>query len=144
MSATNAVETALLNLIFKGTTWANMADNAAASPITSFYISLHTADPADTGDQTTSETAYTGYSRIAVTRDGTGWTVSGNAATNAAEIAFGICTASPGSNLTHAGLGTASTGAGRLFLSNPLDSAIAMQVGTVPIFSIGELEFTCD
>lgn len=144
MSATNAVETALLELIFKGTTWANVADNAASSPLTSFYISLHTANPADTGDQTTSETAYTGYARVQVTRDGTGWTVTNNAAVNAAQITFGQCTASPGSDLTYVGLGTASSGAGRLLLSNPLDSAVTMQAGTVPIFSAGELEFTAD
>lgn len=144
MSATNAVETAILELIFKATTWNGFAENDTTSPNTTYYISLHTASPADTGDQTTSEAAYTGYARIAVTRDGTGWTVSGNAATNAAEIAFGQCTASPGGAITHVGLGTAVSGAGSLILYNPLDNPVTMQVGTVPIFSTGELEFTCD
>lgn len=144
MSATNAVETAILELIFKGTTWNGFAENDSTSPNTSFWISLHTANPGDTGDQTTSETAYTGYARIEVARNGSGWTVSGNAATNAAEIAFGQCTASPGSNLTYVGLGTSASGAGSLILYNPLDNAVSMQVGTVPIFSTGELEFTCD
>lgn len=144
MSATNSVETAILNLIFKGTTWANMADNAASSPYTSFYISLHTASPGETGDQTSNETAYTGYSRVQVTRDGTGWTVSGNAATNGADVTFGQCSASPGAAITHVGLGSASSGAGVLLLSNALDSSVTMQVGTVPIFATGDLEFTCD
>lgn len=144
MSATNAVETAILNLIFKGTTWASMAQNAASAPYTAFYISLHTGDPGDAGDQTSSEAAYVGYARISVTRDGTGWTVSGNAAVNAAEIAFGKATASPGADLTFVGLGTAASGAGSLLLSNPLSDSVMMQVGTVPIFSAGELEFTCD
>ncbi len=144
MSATNAVETAILQLIFNATTWNGFAENDTTSPNSSYYISLHTANPADTGDQTTSETAYTGYVRIEVNRNGSGWTVSGDAATNAAEIAFGQCTASPGSNITHVGLGTSVSGAGSLILYNPLDNAVAMQVGTVPIFSIGELEFTCD
>jgi len=144
MSATNAVETALLELIFKGTTWASMAQNASSSPYTAYYISLHTAAPGETGDQTSSETAYTGYARVSVTRDGTGWTVSGNTATNAAEIAFAVCTASPGSAITHVGLGTASSGTGVLLLSNALDTSVTMQVGTVPIFSAGDLDFTCD
>lgn len=144
MSATNAVETAILELIFKATTWNGFAENDTTSPNTSYYVSLHTANPGEAGDQTTSETAYTGYARIAITRDGTGWTVSGNAATNAAQVTFGLCTASPGSNISYVGLGTLVSGAGSLLLSNPLDNAIAMQVGTVPIFSIGELEFTCD
>ena len=68
MSATNTVETAILNLIFAAQAWANVADNAASSPITTFYISLHTADPGETGSQTTSETAYTGYARVAIDR----------------------------------------------------------------------------
>jgi len=49
MSATNSTETALLNLIFKGTTWASVAQNASSSPYTSFYISLHTSDPGEAG-----------------------------------------------------------------------------------------------
>ena len=35
----------LLKLIFNAVAWANMADNAAASPLTNLYLSLHTADP---------------------------------------------------------------------------------------------------
>jgi hypothetical protein len=143
MSATNTTETAVLNLIFKGTTWANMADNAASSPATSFYISLHTADPGETGDQSTNESAYTGYARVAVTRDGTGWTVSGNSASNGAQITFGQCTASP-ANITHVGLGLSSSGTGTLLLSNALSSTLTMAAGVTPIFSTGQLAFTCD
>ena len=143
MSATNTTETAVLNLIFKGTTWTNIADNAASSPATSFYISLHTADPGETGDQSTSESAYTGYARVAVTRDGTGWTVSGGSASNTAQITFGQCTASP-VNITHVGLGLASSSTGTLLLSNALSSTLTMAAGVTPIFSAGQLVFTCD
>lgn len=71
MSMTNAAETALLTLIFNNTDWANVGDagglqNSATAG--SFYISLHTADPGETGSQTTSETAYTNYARVAVAR----------------------------------------------------------------------------
>lgn len=143
MSATNTTETAVLNLLFKGTTWTSLADNTVTSPATSFYISLHTADPGETGSQTTSEAAYTGYARIAVTRDGTGWTVSGNSATNTAQITFGQCTASP-ADITHVGLGLGSSGAGTLLLSNALSSTLTMAAGVTPIFSAGQLAFTCD
>lgn len=143
MSATNAFETDLLELIFNGTAITSLADNAASSPYTSYYISLHTADPGEAGSQNTSETGYTGYARIAVTRDTDGWTVSGDTATNAAEISFGQCSASPGSNLTHVGIGTSSSGTGTLLLSAALSSSITMQVGTTPIFSAGELDITC-
>lgn len=144
MSATNTVETALLNLIFTGTTWANFADNAASSPVTDFYISLHTSDPGEAGDQTTGETAYTGYARVAISRDGTDWTVSGNSASNAATITFGKCTAAPGAAITHVGLGTASSGAGSLILSNPLSSSLTMAAGVTPLFEAGGCAFTCD
>lgn len=144
MSATNGTETAILSLIFTATAWADIAQNDGSSPATSFYISLHTASPGEAGDQTTNETAYTGYARVAVTRDATGWTVTGNSVTNDAEIAFAQCSASPGSAITHVGLGTASSGAGTLLLFNPLDSSVTMSAGTVPIFSATELEFTCD
>lgn len=144
MSATNTVETALLNLIFKGTTWANMADNAASSPNTAFYISLHTADPGEAGTQATSEAAYTGYARISINRNGTDWTVSGGTASNASTLTFGKCTASPGAAITHVGLGTASSGTGALYLSNALGSSLTMAAGVTPLFEAAGLEFTCD
>ncbi len=144
MSASNATETAILSLIFTATAWADIAENDATSPQTSFWISLHTANPGDAGDQTTSEAGYTGYARIEIARSAAGWTVTGGSVVNDADVTFGQCTAAPGSDLTYVGLGKASTGAGTLLLSNPLDNPIAMQVGTVPVFSAGELEFTCD
>ena len=143
MSATNATETALLALIFNATTFTGIAEDDSGTPYTQFYISLHTADPGEAGSQNTSETAYTGYARIAVIRDNTGWTVSGDTATNAADIEFGLCTASPGSSLTHVGIGTDVSGAGTLLLSASLSSSVVMQVGTTPIFSAGELDITC-
>ena len=76
MSLTNAAETALLNLVFVNTDWANIGDTAGLQNSTtagSFYISLHTADPGETGTQTTSEATYTSYARVAVARSGAGW-----------------------------------------------------------------------
>ena len=143
MSATNTLEDALLNLILLGTTFEGIAQNDGSSPVTQFYISLHTADPGDAGSQNTSETAYTGYARVAVTRDGTGWSVSSGTASNDADIEFGLCTASPGSPLTHVGIGTEASGAGTLYLTGALNSSIIMQVGATPIFSVGELDITC-
>lgn len=76
----------LLKLIFNGTAIANLADNAASSPYTNLYLSLHTADPTSAGNQTSSETSYTNYARVAVTRNTGGWTVSTNQVSNAAVI----------------------------------------------------------
>lgn len=103
----------LLKLIFQAIALANIADNAAASPLTSLYISLHTADPGRAGSQTTSEANYTGYARIPLVRTSSGWTVTGNSVSPVAAINFGACTA--GSNaITHWAVGTAASGAGKI------------------------------
>lgn len=132
MSKSNTFENDFLKLIFNATPIANIADNAATSPLTNLYVSLHTADPGEAGDQSTSETAYTGYARVAVARNSGGWTVTGNSVSPVANIDFGECTALPGSDITYIGVGTASSGAGKLLWSGALASAIAMATTVVP------------
>lgn len=144
MSATNSLETSLLGLIFTATGITSIADNTATSPATNLYISLHTSNPGEAGGQDTGETTYTGYTRLAVARSASGWTVTGGSVTNDADVTFPQCTASPGSAITHVGIGLASTGAGTLLLTAALDDSVTMAVGTVPIFSAGLLEITCD
>lgn len=146
MSATNAAETALLNLIFANSAWANIGDASGLQPSATagnLYVSLHTADPGETGNQTTSEANYTGYARVAVARSGAGWTVSGNNASNAAAVAFGACTAGS-STVTHFGIGTADTGNGNLLFSGQLTAQLAVSAGITPSFAIGELDVTAD
>lgn len=147
MSATNAFETALLQLYFNNTDHANVGDaaglqNSAAAGL--FYISLHTADPGEAGTQTTSETAYTGYARVAVARSGAGWTVSGNNASNAALVAFANCTAAPGAAVTYFGIGSDASGVGNLFLRGALSASYQPAVGNAPQFAIGELDVNLD
>ena len=143
MSATNAVEAAILGLIFNATTWDGFAENDSTSPNTSFWISLHTADPGEAGNQETSEAAYTGYARLEVTRNSSGFTVSGNTASNTSTITFGKATAGT-ETITHVGLGTAETGTGSLLISNALSSSLSITAGVTPLFEAGGLEFTCD
>lgn len=71
-------ENDLLKLIFNGTPIAGLADNATVSPLTNLYMALHTADPTDAGGQSSSEATYTGYTRVAIERSGSGWTVTAN------------------------------------------------------------------
>jgi hypothetical protein len=125
-------ENDLLKLIFNATAIANMADNAASSPLTNLQVSMHTADPTDSGNQTSSEAAYTGYARVAVARTTGGWTVTGNSVSPVANIDFGECTASCGSNLTHWCVGTAASSTGKLLYCGALSTAITMTVGTIP------------
>lgn len=146
MSATNAAETSILQLIFNNTAWANIGNAGGLQPSTvagSFYVSLHTADPGETGTQTTSEATYTSYARVAVARSGAGWTVSGNSATNAATITFPAATG--GSNtITHFGIGTDLSGAGNLIFKGALTSSLAVSSGITPSFSASNLTVTAD
>ncbi len=94
MSKSNAAETAILELLFNNTDFANIGDagglqNSATAG--SFYVALHTADPGEAGNATTNEAAYTNYARVAVARTAGGWTVSGNSVTNTAQITFPQC-----------------------------------------------------
>lgn len=126
MSKTNNFENSLLLLVFNNTDIALIGDaaglqNSAAAG--SLYVSLHTAEPGEAGDQTTNETAYSGYLRVAVARSGAGWTVSGNQVSNAAAIAFALCGIT-GATITHFGIGTDSAGAGLLLYSGPLGTVV--------------------
>lgn len=119
----NTFELDSLKLILNATAIANIADNAATSPLTNLFVALHTADPGEAGDQTTNEATYTGYARVAVPRSGSGFTASANPAVNAATITFPACTA--GSSLvTHWSIGVASSGASKILYFGPCAAAI--------------------
>lgn len=143
MSKGNTFENDFVKLIFNGTAIANIADNAATSPLTNLYVSLHTADVGETGDQTTSEATYTSYARVAVARTSGGWTVSANAVSNAAAITFPACTG--GTNtITHFAVGTAASGTGKVLYKGALSSSLAVSNGITPEFAIGDLDITED
>jgi hypothetical protein len=131
MSKGNTFENDLLKLIFNATAIANIADNAAASPLTNLYVSLHTDDPGEAGDQTTNECAYTSYARVAVARSGAGWTVTNNSVSPAAEISFPAATGGT-ETATHWGVGTASSGAGKLLYSGTVSPNISISSGVTP------------
>lgn len=116
MSKSNTYENDILKLIFNATAIANLADNAASAPVTNLYVSLHTADPGEGGDQTTNEVTYTSYARVAVARTSGGWTVTGNSVSPVAAITFPAGTGGSGV-VTHFAVGTASSGAGKLLYS---------------------------
>lgn len=144
MSATNAFENALALLIFNNTNIANIGDATGlrgSSTAGSLYISLHTGDPGEAGDQTTSEATYTDYARVAVARSGSGFTVASDTVSNAAAVAFPPCTG--GTNtISHFGIGTASSGAGVLLLKGSLSANLAVSNGITPQFAIGQLTAT--
>ncbi len=146
MSMSNAAEAALLDLLFLNTDWANVGDagglqNSATAG--SLYIALHTADPGEAGDQTTSEISYTGYARVAVARSGSGWSRSGSTMSNVATVQFGECTAGSGT-ATYFSIGTASSGTGQIILSGALTASRSISAGITPLFNAGALTATVD
>jgi hypothetical protein len=145
MSKSNAFETNFLNHIFKNLAIPNIGDATglpASATAGNLYIGLHTADPGEAGDQSTSEATYTGYARVAVVR-GAGFTVSGNQVVNAAATTFGACTA--GSNtITHFSIGTSASGVGNLLFSGALSASLAVSTGITPEIPASSMTTTED
>ena len=134
MSKSNSLENGLLELIFKNTNFANVGDATGlrgSSTAGSLYVSLHTADPGETGDQTTSEATYTSYARVAVARSGSGFTVTANSVSPAGAVGFPAGTGGSGT-VTHFGIGTASSGAGVLLYSGTVTPNIVTGNGITP------------
>jgi hypothetical protein len=131
MSKSNAFENDLLELIFNATAIPNLADNAASSPLTNLYVSLHTADPGEAGNQSTSEATYTSYARVAVARTSGGWTVTNNSVSPVANIDFPAATGGS-ETITYFGVGSASSGTGVLYYSGSVSPTIAVSSGVTP------------
>lgn len=131
MSFGNTFENDLMELIFNATAISNIADNAGTSPLTNLWISLHTANPGETGTQTTSEAAYTSYARQSVARSGAGWTVTANSVSPAADIDFPEATGGT-ETITHIAIGTDETGTGKIIAYGALSSSISVSTGTIP------------
>ncbi len=146
MSMSNAAETAFLQHYFTNTAHADIGDASGLQPsgtAGSLYVALHTADPGEAGDQTTSEISYTGYARVAVARTSGGFTVAGNAVSNTATVQFGECTAGSGT-ASYFSIGLASSGAGQILFSGQLSAPRAISSGITPLFNAGALSGTVD
>ncbi len=134
MPMTNELIDGLLDLLMKNTAFANIGDAGGLQPSATagnLYLSLHTADPGPTGNQSTSEVSYTTYARVAVARSGAGWTRVGNVFSPTATINFPPDTAGT-ATATHGGIGTASSGTGHLLWSGPITPNISIAPGITP------------
>lgn len=142
MPKSTAASNAIIDLIYSAITWANVAVNATASPLTAIFIALHTAPPTAGGSgQNESETAYTNYARQSTARS-TGWgAATGGQTANTAQVNFPQCGAT-GATLTHVSTGRASSGAGGVFHYGALNSPLAVANGITPQFAIGALTVT--
>lgn len=146
MSATNVLENGLLSLLFENANYANVGDATGlrgSSTAGVFYISLHTANPNETGSQNTTEAGYTSYARVSVARSTAGWTVASGVVDNDSAINFPAATGLSESE-THFGIGSDSTGAGNLFIWGALTAPLAVSTGITPSFAAGALDVSLD
>ena len=139
MSKTNTWENDLLLLMFNNTNSSLHGDATGLRGSTtagSYYVSLHTADPGEASDQTTSEIAYTSYARVAVARSSGGFTVSTNTVAFAAAVTFPAGTGGSGT-ATHFGIGCSSSGTGKLLYKGALSPTVVCGNGVTPQINAG-------
>ena len=134
MSFSNTLENELLLLILNNSNIANIGDATGLRGSTSagvFYLSLHTASPSETGNQSSNETSYGSYARVSVARSAAGWTITGNSASPTANVDFAEATSGT-ATITHVGLGTDASGTGKLVLYGSLSPSISVTTGVIP------------
>lgn len=137
MTKGDTFENGLQLLIFQATDLALIADNATTGPLTNLYLSLHTADPTDSGNQGTDESAYTSYARVAVARTNTGFVVAAGVASLNANADFPAAT-DTGPDITHFGVGDlAAATSGRLLYSGTVTPNINIANGVTPRLTTG-------
>ena len=147
MSKSNSFENSLLQLLFNNVDIANIGDAAGlqnSATAGSLYLALHTADPGEAGNQTTSECAYGSYDRVAVARTAGGWTVSGATAVNTALAQFPECT-SGSETITYVSIGAEDyPNAGMILYSGALTASRSVSTGIQPQFAATALTVTED
>ncbi len=137
MAIGGTTETAILSLIFNATAWANYADNAASTPQTNIACALHTADPGTSGTQSTSEAAYTSYTRVNVARTSGGWTISGTGPASASPVSNISFPAGTGGSGTVTNFSTGKTGGGAtaILWSGTVTPNITSGSGITPVLT---------
>jgi predicted methyltransferase len=143
MSKSDTFENDLLLLLFNNTNIANVGDATGVRGSTdagSLYLALHTADPGEAGNQTTSECNYTSYARVAVARSGSGFTVTGNSVVLAANADFANPTNATNlpQTATHFSIGAASTSTGKVLYKGAITPNIVIaNTGVTPRLTTG-------
>lgn len=140
-------ETALLNLIFNNTAITGIGDAGGLLPSSAsgnFYIALYVdgTEPSDSASGT--ESTYGGYTRVAVARQASGWTVSSGACSNTAAITFPQCTGGSETVGAFAICKAGTTGVDDQIYWGTLTSPLAVSSGITPEFAIGDLDITED
>lgn len=128
MSFSNTTETHVLNYLLTST---------SVTRPTAWYLALFTSNPAEDASGTEVSTTGTAYARQSAT-----FSVSGNTASNSAEIEFPTATASFGT-VTHAAVFDASTG-GNMIAYAALSTSKAIDTGDVMRVPASDFDITLD
>lgn len=137
-------ENDLCKLIFNAVAIGNIADNAAAAPLTNLWVGLHTADPGDTGTQGTNAASYAAYTRISVARSTAGWAVTGNSVSPVGNIDFPQNTSTSTATFTHASIGvTSASTASKILAYGTISPNINLSQNVIPRLTTAS-SFTLD
>lgn len=134
MSASNYLEDKVLDYVFSGA--------AFSSPAT-VYISLHTADPVETG---TNEVSGNAYARVAVTNNATNWPAAstpGGVKANGIAINWPTPTPAGWGTVTHFGIWDAAT-TGNFLVGGALGTSKTINAGDTVSAAISALTITMD
>lgn len=119
-----------LAILYTATAWANIADNASASPLTSIYVTLHSAALTPSSTQATSEATFTNAARVATARDtsGTGWAVPASGVTSNNGLIQGPVCGVTGQTQTYVSTGEAPSGATDIYHYGALNDSLAVSL----------------
>lgn len=145
MSKSNATENDFIKFVFNNVAMPNYG--------ASLQLNFHTADPGESGIDTTNEPTPVNYVAQTVSRDGTGWVIcdsdgtpnaNGSCAKNAAQVTFPeIESGFAGTETwTHGSVSVVATG--QILYSGALTQAIIVSALTTPIFPAGTVLFRED
>jgi hypothetical protein len=142
MPKSTAACNAILALIYNATAWANVADNAASSPLTNIAMALATASYSASSTLASNEATYTNYGRVNVARTTSGWSApSAGATENVAAVEFAQCGVT-GNTLTSAAAGKTGGGSAEIFHYGDLNASIAVSNQIQPRFPAGAVTIT--
>lgn len=141
MSTATTSANAIQNLIYRAVAWANMADNASASPATAIDIALHTSAPA-TSSQSSNEVTvgqWNTYARKTITRNTSEWDAAVNGMIQNTNLAQFVEMASgAGCTITHVSAGTGGT----IIHFGALTASRTVSAGIQPQFAATALKST--
>lgn len=146
--ATDLFEDDILDLLFTNVDCPNVGNAGGLLKSTAdgnWHIALHTGDAiSDTSvTQDQSEAGYSGYSREAVPRDVSNWTVASGTADNDNAITFTISADGPETE-TDVSLGFAASGATPMQIYSTLDADLVVNIGVTPEFAAQALAISLD